>query len=99
MFTYKGYTYTENRDWDEDKSWYIHEVTRTTCGVSYRVPVDYSQYTRMTEEAFKTLVDLDFPSRPVGACMPWTSESLKEYVEELEYTKEYTIYNESLTDL
>lgn len=95
---YKGYTYTEDWDRDEDKSWYIHSITYNGRDSVVYVRVDYSQYCKMTEGAFKTLVDLDFPAR-ARDIIPWTSESLERYKEELEYTKQYTIENDSLTEL
>lgn len=101
MFTYKGYTYNQYIDRDEDKLWFIHSITyRGKEGIE-EVPVDYSQYCKMTETAFRLLVDLDFPARPQSrnVSVPWNEERLLEYKEELAYTKEYTINNDELTYL
>lgn len=100
MFTYKNYTYEEFIDRDDEKSWYVHEISTKYKGRVLYISVDYSKHHQMTEEAFKTLVDLNFPDRPrASVSFPWTAETLRDYKEELEYAKQYTIENESLSEL
>lgn len=95
---YKGYTYLEEVEKDDEnmKHRYHYAVPRSGKPIS----LDYTQWESMTQDAFKTLVDLGFPKRPEGkSSAPWTSERLKSKVQELEYASEFTMNNDSLTEL
>lgn len=91
QFTYKNFTYIGMYDQDEDKYWTEHYVQDPTGNLSR---LDFSQYCDMNASSFKALVDLNFPIRP-NQSIPWTPEDLEYRV----YTLDYTIYNNSLTEL
>lgn len=92
MKPHKGYTYLAEQEYDGDDCSYIYHYAVGSEG--NRIRLDYSGWTDMNEEAFETLIDLDFPDRPTELT-PWTLEDLKE----VRYAQNFTMNNDNLTDL
>tara|TARA_R100001086_G_C11847513_1_gene260527 strand:- start:4958 stop:5272 length:315 start_codon:yes stop_codon:yes gene_type:complete len=99
-FSYKGYEYSQLIESYEEESWYVHVITYYGKNGVKSISCDYSKRTRMTERAFRLLVDLGFPPRPQGKhSFPWTEETLVMYKEQMDYTNQFTIENDKLSYL
>lgn len=89
---HKGYTYKEETEIDDERL--LHRYHFAVDPSGKEIHLDYSKWYKMTESAFKTLVELNFPLRRGNMVGPWNPEKLEE-----EYSNQYTILNDILTEL